>query len=160
MQDSAKYLWEAATCWLRESSAFMGKLTGSWNRRLNDHWGEAGRVRWGVCGGQCVAGDIVVYCQILLTAYQVFFFFLVWATCPPIGENAVGLNAVLGFSTFYVARFKLYGYRLTPSIMLVKMLMVTKITSNSVRSAVFNSIQQVPPMNSMIPIQHVERVCG
>ena len=89
-----------------------------------------------------------------------FFFFLVWATCPPIGENTVGLNAVLGFSTFYVARFKLYEYRLTPSIMLVKMLMVTKITSNSVRSAVFNSIQQVPPMNSMIPIQHVERVCG
>ena len=82
-----------------------------------------------------------------------FFFWLVPTPPPPTsGDNAV--------STFYVARLKLYGYRLTPSIMLVKMLMVTKIPSNSVRSVVFNSIQQVPQMNSMIPIQHVERVCG
>lgn len=55
---------------------------------------------------------------------------------------------------------KMYAYGLRTITILVEMFMMTKILSNSVHSAISNIIQQVPQMNSMMPIQHVERVCG
>lgn len=60
----------------------------------------------------------------------------------------------------YTNQVKMHAYGLRTITILVEMLMMTKILSNSVHSAISNIIQQVPQMNSMMPIQHVERVCG